>query len=166
MRLSTYSTDQENPWSRTLPSAGSARHLQYMNGRHTRNKRVMKRVSNAVMTRECHADVVRIKCSYDARMSRRCCANNVVRIRCRCHAMHPTWEARFIAWVTFGQNCNEISILSQNIYYVLGSQDSESWVLTVTPWDHWSFVCLSSAFLPVKRRNVVILANATCNCEN
>jgi hypothetical protein len=31
-----------------------------MNGRHTRNKRVMKRVSNAVMTRECHADVMRM----------------------------------------------------------------------------------------------------------
>jgi hypothetical protein len=34
----------------------------YMNGRHTRNKRVMKRVSNAVMTRECHADVLRMLC--------------------------------------------------------------------------------------------------------
>jgi hypothetical protein len=46
--------------------ARSARHLQYMNGRHTRNKRVMKRVANAVMTRECHADV---------RMLCKCCAN-------------------------------------------------------------------------------------------
>jgi hypothetical protein len=44
--------------------------LQYMNGRHTRNKRVMKRVSNAVMMRECHADVVRMLhgcCTDEAR---------------------------------------------------------------------------------------------------
>jgi hypothetical protein len=47
------------PFSRAL-TARSAKHLQCMNGRHTRNKRVMKRVSNAVLARECHADVVRM----------------------------------------------------------------------------------------------------------
>jgi 2-polyprenyl-3-methyl-5-hydroxy-6-metoxy-1,4-benzoquinol methylase len=45
-----------------LRARSARRHLQYMNGRHTRNKRVMKRVSNAVMTRECHADVMRMLC--------------------------------------------------------------------------------------------------------
>jgi hypothetical protein len=43
-----------------VPRTSYALEVQYMNGRHTRNKRVMKRVSNALMTRECHADVVRM----------------------------------------------------------------------------------------------------------
>jgi hypothetical protein len=59
--------------------ARSARHLQYMNGRHTRNKRVVKHVSNAVMTRKCHAGVVR--------MSYECCAN-VARMLYRWGALH------------------------------------------------------------------------------
>jgi hypothetical protein len=48
----------------------SAIHLQYMNGRH-----------NAQQTRH----EARVKCSYDARMSRRCCAN-VMRLLCECYA--------------------------------------------------------------------------------
>jgi hypothetical protein len=28
---------------------------------------------------------------------------------CALHALHPTWEARFIAWVTFGQYCTSKS---------------------------------------------------------
>jgi hypothetical protein len=57
--------------------ARSARHLQYMNGRHTRNKRVMKRASNAVMTRECHVDVRMLCecCAHPAQMSRGCCTD-------------------------------------------------------------------------------------------
>jgi hypothetical protein len=67
--------------------ARSARHLQYMNGRHARNTRVMKRVSNAVMTRECHADVMRMLrgCHANAtRMLCGCCANVVRMLRGCC----------------------------------------------------------------------------------
>jgi hypothetical protein len=114
---------KSNPWSRALPiRARSARHLQYTNGRHTRNKRVMKRVSNAVMTRECHADVVRMSyrwgASYARHSSGKCDVKRASYARhssskCdvkRAYPAHytrsPTWEARFIAWVTFGQYCS------------------------------------------------------------
>jgi hypothetical protein len=127
---------KSKPWS----LARSERHLQYMNGRHTRNKRVMKRGSNAVMTRECyanavrmlrgwllwqfqlscfHADVVQMqRVSYAQHTSSKCDVNalhmrdiraaNAMQKTWRMRALqalHPTCEARFIAWVTFGQYC-------------------------------------------------------------
>jgi hypothetical protein len=49
---------KSNPWSRALPTRRSARHLQYMNGRHTRDKRV----------RSAHpAHILRRCCTHDAR---------------------------------------------------------------------------------------------------
>jgi hypothetical protein len=68
---------KSNPWSAHFLRARSARDLQYMHGRHTRNKRGMKCVSNAVMTRRCCANVKRMPSEY---------YTNVVRIPRRCHA--------------------------------------------------------------------------------
>jgi hypothetical protein len=54
--------------------ARSARHMQYMKGRHTRDKRVMKRVicsydgaNVAQMLCECYADVVQMRRASYAR---------------------------------------------------------------------------------------------------
>jgi hypothetical protein len=110
---------KSNPWSRALPTRlVEVRDICNTYTR-ARNKRVMKRVSNAVMTRECHSDVGanyanvmriprRCHCTDEARFI---CATFEQQMRCKTrwvrtlHALHSTWEARFIAWVTFGQYC-------------------------------------------------------------
>jgi hypothetical protein len=79
----------------------SARHLQYMNG-HTRKKRVMKRASNAVMTRECHADV-RMLCKCCANVTRRC--TDEARFICATFEQQMRCKTRFIC-ATFSSKCD------------------------------------------------------------
>jgi hypothetical protein len=65
-------------------SSRNARHLQYMNRRHTRNKRVMKRVSNASWS-ACQMQLWRANVAQ-------CCANAMWML-CECYA-DATWMLR------------------------------------------------------------------------
>jgi hypothetical protein len=152
--------------------ARSARHLQYTNGRHTRDKRV--------------------RCSYDARMSRICCANvtrmpreccaDVMRIQRRCqayvaqmgrasyarhsrskcdvkrasHGLHPAWEVRFLAWVTFGQYCT-----MHWVWYPVGLVPH---VIERVTNSHWRRQSVS--YLTLKLSNIVSWELIMCKLSN
>jgi hypothetical protein len=52
----------------------------------------------------------------DIRVAMRC----ETRRKCASHALHPTWEVRFLAWVTFGQYCIGVTIEVWFQYFWVG----------------------------------------------
>jgi hypothetical protein len=93
-----------------VPRTSYALDLQYMNGRHTCDKRVRSAHPTRVMLPEQHpAHIPRRCCTHDARFM--CSATLESQMRCKrrrkcaSYALHPAWEVRFLAWVTFGQYC-------------------------------------------------------------
>jgi hypothetical protein len=83
--------------------ARSARHLQYMNGRHTRDKHVRSAHSTRVsccrssIPRTSHADVIHMmRASYARHSSSKC------DVKRASHALHPAWEVRLPLVSTVG----------------------------------------------------------------
>jgi hypothetical protein len=107
--------------------ARSARHLQYMNGRHTRDKRVRSAIIPLVwhacvtccrssIPRTSHADVVHMMRALYARHSR--CKTRRKRASL---ALHPPWEVRFLAWCLLVSTLWDYSYFSKQSQYYHGS---------------------------------------------